>query len=259
MIPVTTSGSGRLLAVIDRNGTAEVAWDAAMAIELPGLVVVYDLEDDGSRGIMRPLELPLALGCDSGRATPSRRPVGAPPRFAVTIAPAPEPWRPGSVLHRITYTWAGTLPYATYQWSEHVPRTLAGAVAHCRASVERHRRRAAPRLIDRARRQRAEALGESLLLHALEPRQGRQLQTERRFTVRAPSGRGYLVTAGRDRNVYALNAAGSPTAAYSLLPAVPGSLAEQLWQQTWLLEHDEERFLRFALATQPEEGGERVR
>ena len=247
---------GQLLIVIDRNGTAEVAWDAAMALELPGLVAVYDVEDDGTRGIMRPLELPLERGSDlAARAAP---PAGVPPRFAVTVGPASEPWRPGPVLHRVTYTWAGILPFDTYEWPDQVPRTLAEAVARCRGRVERGRQHASLRLTDRARRRRAELWGESVLLRALEPWQGRQFQSERRFTVRAPSGRRYLVTAGWERNVYALGAGGRPTAAYSLVPAVPGSLAEQLWQQTWLLERDEERFLRFALATQPE-GGERVR
>src|SRR6266545_3402179 len=104
-----------------------------------------------------------------------------------------------------------------------------------------------------------EAWGESVLLRALEPSQGRRFKAERCFVVQAPSGRRYLITAARHRNVYALDSAGRPRAAYSLLPAVPGSLAEQLWQQTWLLQHDERRFLRFALATQSEEGGERVR
>jgi hypothetical protein len=255
----TPGRRGLLLVVIDRGGTAEVAWDAAMALELPGLVVLYDLEGDGSRGIMRPLQRPWDLECHGARATSSPPPAGLPPRFAVAIAPAAGPWRPGPVLHRVTYTWAGTLPYDTYEWSDRVPRTLALAVARCRASVERGWRHAARRLTDRARQRRAEAWGESVLRKALEPWQARQFQAERRFTVQAPSGRAYLVTAGRDRNVYALDAAGGPSAAYSLVPAVPGSLAEQLWQQTWLLRHDEERFLRFALATQPEQGGERVR
>jgi hypothetical protein len=261
MIPLTAEGGPRrLLVVIDRGGTAEVAWDNAMALELPGLVAVYDVDDDGSRGIMRPLERPLETSARGRQlAVPARGPAGIPPRFAVTLAPVSEPWRPGRVLHRVTYTWAGTLPYDTYEWSDHVPRTLAEAVARCRVRVERGRQYAALRLTDRSRRRRAETWGESLLLRALEPRQGQQFRKEHRFPVRAPSGRSYLITAARDRNVYAMNTAGSPTAAYSMVPAVPGSLAEQLWQQTWLLEHDEERFLRFALATQPEEGGERVR
>ena len=250
--------SGQLMVVIDRSGTAEVAWDAAMALELPGLVAVYDVNGH-DRGIMRPLDLPLDWACDQELDAPARPLAGVPPRFAVTIAPASEPWRPKSVLHRVTYIWAGILPYDTYEWSDHVPRTLTEAVARCGNRIEHGRQHAALRLTDRARRRRAELWGESVLLRALRPWQGRQFQTWRRFTVRAPSGRRYLVTAGRDRNVYALNAAGGPTAAYSLIPAVPGSLAEQLWQQTWLLERDEERFLRFALATQPEEGGERVR
>ncbi len=258
MIPLSWAPD-QLLVVIDRSGTAEVAWDPAMALELPGLVAVYDVRGDDERGIMRPLELAPELAHDRSAAAPERPPADIPPRFAVTIARASEPWRQGSVLHRVTYTWAGVLPYDTYEWSDHVPRTLAEAVRRCASRVERGRRHAALRLTDRARRRRAELWGESVLLRALEPSQERQFQTERRFTVRAPSGRRYLVTAGRDCNIYALNAAGSPTAAYSMVPAVPGSLAEQLWQQTWLLERDEERFLRFALATQPEEGGERVR
>lgn len=176
------------------------------------------------------------------------------------MAPAVATWRPGPVLHRVTYSWAGILPFDTYEWPEHVPRTLAEAVARCRGRVERGRQHAALRLGDRARRRRAELWGESVLLRALEPWQGSQFQSGRRFTVLAPSGRRYLITAGHDRNVYAVNATGRPTAAYSLVPAVPGSLAEQLWQQTWLLERDEKRFLRFAVTTQPEEeGGERVR
>jgi hypothetical protein len=257
---VTARGTrpGQLLIVIDRNGTAEVAWDAAMALELPGLVAVYDLEDDGARGIMRPLELPLERGSGSASASAGAQP-GVPPRFAVTVGPASEPWRRGPVLHRVTYTWAGILPFDTYEWPEQVPRTLMEALARCRGRVERGRQHASLRMTDRARRRRAELWGESVLLRALEPWQGLQFQSEHRFTVRAPSGRRYLVTAGWEHNVYALSAAGRPTAAYSLMPAVPGSLAEQLWQQTWLLERDEERFLRFALATQPEEGGERVR
>ncbi len=263
MVTARDTRPGRLLVVIDRNGTAEVAWDAAMALELPGLAAVYDVEDDGARGIMRPLELlpdPGHPGHGRPSAAPAPPPAGVPPRFAVTVAPAVETWRPGPVLHRVTYTWAGILPFDTYEWPERVPRTLAEAVARCRGRVERGHEHAARRLADRARRRRAELWGESVLLRALEPWQGRELQSGRRFTVLAPSGRRYLISAGRDRNVAAMNAAGRPTAAYSLVPAVPGSLAEQLWQQTWLLERDEERFLRFALATQPEEGGgERVR
>ena len=255
MIPADTRRD-QLLVVIDRSGTAEVAWDAAMAFELPGLAAVYDVLGDCERGIMRPLDLAPEWACEPVPARPS---AGVPPRFTVTIAPASEPWRPGSVLHRVTYTWAGVLPFDTYEWSDHVPRTLAEAVSRCANRIERGRRHAALRLTDRARRRRAELWGESVLLRALEPRQQRQFLTERRFVVRSQGGRRYLVTAGRNRNVYALNTAGGPTAAYSMVAAVPGSLAEQLWQQTWLLERDEERFLRFALATQPEEGGKRVR
>jgi hypothetical protein len=253
--------ASQLLVVMDRTGTAEVAWDAAMAFELPGLVAVYDVRGDDARGIMRPLELPPELERDRAPAAPARPLAGVPPRFAVNIAPASEPWRPGSVLHRVTYTWAGTLPFDTYEWADQVPRTLAEAVARCRFRVERARRHAALRLADRSRRRRVEQWGETILLRALTRRQGQQLQSERRFTVRAPSGRRYLVTAGRDRNVNAVDAGGRPTAAYSLVPAVPGSLAEQLWHQTWLLERDEDRFLRFALAMPPAEGeqGDRVR
>jgi len=247
----------RLLVVMDQGGTAEVVWDEAAALQLRGLVAVYDVDGGGDAGIVRPLGFETELPA----AAPERTaPVaGAPSRFAVALAPASEPWRPGPVLHRVTYTWAGTLPYDTYEWPDHVPCTLADAIARCRARVERGRQHAAIRLADRARRRRAEAWGESVLLRALQSCQGAQFQAERRFLVRASGGRRYLVTAARDRNVYALDAGGGPATAYSLVPAVPGSLAEQLWQQTWLLEHDERRFLRFALAAQPEGGGGRVR
>jgi hypothetical protein len=245
----------RLLVVMDPNGTAEVAWDQAMVSRLPGLAAVYDVDGGGEAGIVRPVGFDTELPEPAGPATLQ----GVPPRFAVALAPASESWRPGLVLHRVTYTWAGTLPYDTYEWPDNVPCTLGDALARCRVRLERGRQHAAIRLADRARRRRAEAWGESVLLRALEPSQGRRFKAERCFVVQAPSGRRYLITAARHRNVYALDSAGRPRAAYSLLPAVPGSLAEQLWQQTWLLQHDERRFLRFALATQSEEGGERVR
>jgi hypothetical protein len=245
----------RLLVVMDSGGTAEVAWDEAMVSRLQGLAAVYDVDGGGSAGIMRPLGFDCELPEQQAPGTLR----GVPPRFAVALSPASEAWRPGPVLHRVTYTWAGTLPYDTYEWPDNVPCTRADALARCRVRLERGRQQAAIRLADRARRRRAEAWGESMLLRALDPAQGARFQVERCLDLRAESRRRYLVTAARHRNVFALDGAGRPRAAYSLLPAVPGSLAEQLWQQTWLLRHDERRFLRFALAAQQEEGGERVR
>ncbi len=248
----------RLLVVMDQGGTAEVVWDEATARQLRGLAAVYDVDGGGGAGIMRPFGFETEMPALAPEGAALAAGAGAPARFAVALAPVFESWRPGPVLHRVTYTWAGTLPYDTYEWPDHVPCTLADAVARCRAKVERGRQQAAVRMADRAGRRRTEAWGESVLLRALKPCQRAQFQAGRRFLVRAPSGRGYLVTAARDRNVYALDRSGGPAAAFSLAPAVPGSVAEQLWQQTWLLEHDERRFLRFALAAQPEEGGERV-
>src|SRR6266536_2941889 len=152
----------RLLVVMDQGGTAEVVWDEAAALQLRGLVAVYDVDGGGDAGIVRPLGFETELPA----AAPERTaPVaGAPSRFAVALAPASEPWRPGPVLHRVTYTWAGTLPYDTYEWPDHVPCTLTDAIARCRARVERGRQQAAVRMADRAGRRRTEAWGESVLL-----------------------------------------------------------------------------------------------
>ncbi len=93
------------------------------------------------------------------------------------------------------------------------------------------------------------------------PTNGRTTSPARSGTRSPAAASGWSADASTPPSAWptALDSAGRPRAAYSLLPAVPGSLAEQLWQQTWLLQHDERRFLRFALATQSEEGGERVR
>jgi len=261
---VLDQGKGRarqLVVVIGASGAAEVAWSAAGAAALPGLPALYRLDAGAGEGIMRPLDQQpdgFAAGAAADAAGPLPGPVVAPEGFTVTIAPASAPWQPGPVLHRVTYSWAGTLPYDTYEWPDEVPVSFAEAVERCCLVVRQARRLATRRLDEPGARQRTEAWGETVLLHQLDPWQRAQYEAERRFLVQAPSGRHYLITRQRCGNVYALDGFGRGAAAWSLLPAVPISLAHQLGQQAWLLAHDEERFLRLALAAQFEEGGERV-
>ncbi|HEX9342796.1 MAG TPA: hypothetical protein VF995_04170 [Actinomycetota bacterium] len=255
---VLDQGKGRarqLVVVIGASGAAEVAWSAAGAAVLPGLPALYRLDAEAGEGIMRPIDAPAGLVADPAPAPGS---VVAPEGFTVTIAPASAPWQAGPVLHRVTYSWSGTLPYDTYEWPDEVPVSFAEAVERCCLLVRRARCLATRRLVEPGARRRAEAWGENVLLHQLDPWQRAQYEAEQRFLVQAPSGRHYLITRQRCGNVYALDGLGRSTAAWSLLPAVPVSLAHQLGQQAWLLAHDEERFLRFALAAQFEEGGERV-
>ena len=259
----------QLLVVIDASGAAEVAWSAAAAAGLPGLPALYRLDASAGDGIMRPFDALPELAADlaaspSGSGSPDGMPVVAPERFTVTIGPASAPWQQDPTLHRVTYSWSGTLPYDTYEWPDEVPVTFAEAVERCCLVVRRARRQATRRFGEPGARQRAEAWGETVLLHQLDPWQRAQYQTEGRFLVQSPSGRHYLITRQRCDNVSALDGLGKGAAAYSLLPAVPVSLAHQLGQQAWLLAHDEERFLRFARVAQAaqtaqlEEGGERV-
>jgi hypothetical protein len=263
---VLDQGKGRarqLVVVIGASGAAEVAWSAAGAAALPGLLALYRLDAGSGEGIMRPFDAPAGLGpgadpAGAGEPRPGPAPVVAPEGFTVTIAPASAPWQAGPVLHRVTYSWSGTLPYDTYEWPDEVPVSFAEAVERCCLVVRRARCLATRRLDEPGARQRAEAWGETVLRHQLDPGQRAQYEAERRFVVQAPSGRRYLITRRRCGNLYALDGLGRTTAAWSLLPAVPVSLAHQLGQQAWLLAHDEERFLRLALAAQFKEGGERV-